>query len=68
METSLEQHCPLCGAHNHCAMAAGEPASGCWCTQVQVAPEALEALPEDAVGKYCLCRSCATQSGDKDGR
>ncbi|HVZ41649.1 MAG TPA: cysteine-rich CWC family protein [Candidatus Kapabacteria bacterium] len=60
--------CPLCAAPNHCTIAAraidaagalaaaGEP---CWCETAAFAPEALEAVPEDARGRACLCARCA---------
>jgi hypothetical protein len=54
--------CPLCGALNQCAMAAG--ASGiddppCWCTRVRIDRAQLARIPVAALGKACLCPACA---------
>lgn len=51
--------CPACGADNACAVAAGASAS-CWCFEVTVPAEALQALPEPARATVCLCPRCAT--------
>jgi hypothetical protein len=48
--------CPLCGGPNECGGAAGK--SECWCANVQISPEALEKVPEEAKGKVCVCRKC----------
>jgi hypothetical protein len=51
--------CPLCGEPNRCAIAAGVVDEPCWCTQIELAPGALEALAPDERGKRCLCPRCA---------
>ncbi|MFT3718572.1 cysteine-rich CWC family protein [Pseudorhodoferax sp.] len=54
--------CPLCGALNTCAMAAGAPAAraaDCWCMRTPVAPAALARLPAERRGLACLCPRCA---------
>lgn len=53
--------CPLCGGPNGCEPArTGSFDSPCWCTEVRIAPEVLERIPEDARDRACLCRRCAT--------
>ncbi|MDE2416811.1 MAG: cysteine-rich CWC family protein [Burkholderiales bacterium] len=55
--------CPLCGQANQCAMelerATGVKQTACWCTQVTMGAELLSGIPADAVGKACICPSCA---------
>lgn len=52
--------CPLCGGANECAPAgAGTFAVDCWCRTVSISPEALARVPEELVGKACLCPRCA---------
>jgi hypothetical protein len=36
--------CPVCGASNGCAMAAGGDGK-CWCVDVRMSPEALARIP-----------------------
>lgn len=55
--TSSAKRCPLCGRDNQCGMAAGAPS--CWCTKATIPPEVLQAIPESAQGKVCVCPSCA---------
>ena len=58
--------CPLCGSANMCAMvvakAAGRPLERCWCVKAVFTPELLNALPEDAKGKACICAQCAADT------
>jgi len=54
----LEKTCPLCGADNQCAMAAGKPAESCWCQDVTFDPKALERIPPASQGKHCVCQAC----------
>jgi len=54
--------CPLCGADNTCAVAAGRPAQSCWCFDVKLSGAALAAIPEEAVNKYCICAACGQAS------
>lgn len=54
--------CPICGASNHCVMAAG--ATGvddppCWCTRVRIDRAQLAHVPAVAHNKACLCPACA---------
>jgi tRNA pseudouridine65 synthase len=64
--------CPLCGADNRCSQvtAAGagvvlatSPAMECWCMQVTVAPETLAQIPDNLLGKACLCPACVIRVG-----
>ncbi len=65
MTAYSESNCPLCGKPNHCAMAAGNDASECWCRDIEIDSAALERLPPEAVGRYCICRDCAQPTGDE---
>ena len=59
-----ESVCPLCGQANQCAIAAGQPAEGCWCMAPgSVAPEALALLPPEQQGKACICPTCGSRGG-----
>lgn len=49
--------CPLCGGPNRCGMTEG--GSTCWCFSLQMPRELLERVPDDAVGRACVCRWCA---------
>ncbi|WP_217647369.1 cysteine-rich CWC family protein [Amphritea atlantica] len=56
--------CPLCHQDNGCggiSSSVAEP--DCWCRSPDIAfPEALLALvPEEAKGKACICKSCASK-------
>lgn len=51
--------CPLCGAPNQCAMAAGANGPPCWCTTVRFDAALLARIPAAARGKACLCPACA---------
>ena len=57
------QNCPLCGQPNQCAMevqlATGIQQPPCWCTQVQFPKDLLARVPEQALGKACVCAACA---------
>lgn len=59
--------CPLCGEPNRCAVANGEAHESCWCMQVSFVPDALDALPEGARDRYCICQRCATGQQDRPG-
>ena len=56
-KSSDASHCPLCGADNQCAIAAGNPPETCWCynntLDADVAAEA--AAITDA---QCVCPAC----------
>jgi hypothetical protein len=66
-DSALEPtRCPLCGQVNQCAMEA-ERTSGvkqppCWCTDLKFDRELLEQLPDQALGKTCICPACARGS------
>jgi hypothetical protein len=49
--------CPLCGATNECGMVSG--AATCWCFSMSIPPEVMDALPPEARGVACVCKSCA---------
>ncbi|MFN7043406.1 MAG: cysteine-rich CWC family protein [Acidovorax temperans] len=57
-------HCPLCGGHNQCAMAAGRPPESCWCMAQPIAPAALAAVPTAQRGQVCICPACGTLPAD----
>ncbi|MCZ8221975.1 MAG: cysteine-rich CWC family protein [Acidovorax sp.] len=56
--------CPLCGAANQCAIAAGRPPESCWCMVQPIAPAALAAVPTAQRGQICICPACGTMSAD----
>jgi len=64
--------CPLCGADNQCAVAAGRPVETCWCVGVELDAAALAAIPAASVGKHCICPACGrpqeTEVGTADAR
>lgn len=51
--------CPLCGATNECAIAAGRSAESCWCMTAEIPTDVLASIPEEAQGKVCICARCA---------
>jgi hypothetical protein len=57
--------CPLCGSANMCTMevakGTGKLIEPCWCVDAVFTPELLEALPERAKGKACVCSKCANK-------
>jgi hypothetical protein len=54
------QRCPACGASNRCSLADPRTAAqACWCYNVSIAAEVLEALPVEQRNKACLCPACA---------
>jgi len=64
-----EHRCPLCGGPNACAVAArGDYGAACWCHDVVFPPSRLTAVPENARGPACLCRSCAERGQPPDHR
>jgi len=56
---SDEQKCPLCDQPNRCAMAEGESVSACWCTNIRLTVDMLEAVPTKDRGVRCICATCA---------
>ncbi|MFG0411709.1 cysteine-rich CWC family protein [Pseudomonas sp. FYR_11] len=55
-----QQHCPACGALNHCSLADPRRATqACWCHGVTIDPSVLQALPAALRDKACLCPRCA---------
>jgi hypothetical protein len=57
--------CPLCGKPNECAQAGcSGTAADCWCMSVVIPAEVLAKVPEDKVGKVCICRRCAEGGAD----
>jgi hypothetical protein len=66
MQPLPNEICPLCGGPNGCIPAAGGSFDmPCWCAGVTVDPAALARVPEDARGRACLCRACATGVHDE---
>ena len=54
------QHCPACGALNHCSLADPRRATvACWCYSVSIDPAVLLALPAELRDTACLCPRCA---------
>jgi len=54
------QHCPACGALNHCSLADPRSATQrCWCHDVRIDPAVLQALPAELRDLSCLCPRCA---------
>ena len=56
------RHCPLCGQSNQCAVAAGQPAQGCWCMAQPVSRAALARLAPQQRGQSCICPLCAREA------
>ncbi|MEO8359345.1 MAG: cysteine-rich CWC family protein [Vicinamibacteria bacterium] len=56
--------CPLCDLPNACGMAAGS--TSCWCSEVTIAPSALQSLPEEAKDRFCVCRRCGVADSPTD--
>lgn len=56
-----EPVCPLCGASNDCAMAAGDRSvADCWCIRAKLQPEVLARVPAEKQNRACVCQGCAT--------
>lgn len=52
--------CPICGEPNQCGLANPVTATRpCWCFTAEIAPEAREQIPDDALNKACICPRCA---------
>ncbi len=66
IDTSDAMKCPLCGAENECAVAAGRPPESCWCMTATMDPTALASIPEEAQGKVCICARCASGAPPSD--
>ena len=49
--------CPICGGPNECGGAMGK--DHCWCSSVEISPNALASVPADARERICICPSCA---------
>jgi len=49
---NLAQQCPACGEAFACEINLG----GCWCSEVKLSAETLQALRDKYKG--CLCRAC----------
>jgi Cysteine-rich CWC len=64
----LAATCPLCGSDNQCAIAAGRPASACWCQTVTIDTKAMEKAA-DTASERCLCPACGapTQEVPREG-
>ena len=56
-----ETICPFCGAKNRCLAHSDEP---CWCVDVKVPRELLEAVPKEQKRKVCICRACVQAYSD----
>lgn len=59
-DTSDPSKCPVCGEPNQCGLS--NPATAtqlCWCFGTEIAPEAREQIPNDALNKACICPRCA---------
>lgn len=66
-KTQSETTCPLCGADNQCAVAAGQPAESCWCLGVQMEGEALEKA-KAITAAQCVCPACGRPAtADEEG-
>ncbi|MFX3632872.1 MAG: cysteine-rich CWC family protein [Candidatus Pristimantibacillus sp.] len=49
-----ENRCPLCSDVNQCSVESGD----CWCFNTKFPIELNERLPEELVGKVCICQKC----------
>ncbi|MGY9003642.1 MAG: cysteine-rich CWC family protein [Rhodospirillales bacterium] len=54
--------CPLCGNDNACGNLQPKDGSTCWCADSDLIfqAELLDQIPDEARGKACICRACAT--------
>jgi hypothetical protein len=60
MSSPDPSRCPCCGQSNRCAQLDPNPdAAPCWCFEVQIDPQVLEALPAEQRDLACLCPRCA---------
>ncbi|MBY6036681.1 cysteine-rich CWC family protein [Fictibacillus nanhaiensis] len=48
--------CPLCHAHNNCAIANGEKPETCWCMEIVIPKELSEKASQNQ--DCCLCKKC----------
>ncbi|GEM_PF-328840 len=52
--------CPICGDPNQCGLSNPATATqACWCFSAEIAPEARERIPDEALNKACICPRCA---------
>ncbi|HEX5220409.1 MAG TPA: cysteine-rich CWC family protein [Verrucomicrobiae bacterium] len=60
MPTDIDPaRCPLCGGLNDCRLCTSAAYKGpCWCESVNIPPELLAHVPEEARQRACLCRNC----------
>lgn len=62
-KTSVVSICPLCGKPNECAIAEGSGrVEDCWCMNTAISSNALAKLPQQEIGRTCICRKCAAMS------
>lgn len=61
-----QTECPLCGADNECAVAAGRAPETCWCQEAEISKASLSAVPEEAVNKVCICPRCGRATPEED--
>lgn len=45
--------CPLCGKDNGC-----QHDESCWCHSIKIPQHIFALIPEDKVGKACICKEC----------
>ena len=53
-------NCSICGEPNQCSLS--NPATAtqpCWCFTAEIAAEAHERIPDEALNKACICPRCA---------
>lgn len=55
--------CPLCGADNQCAMAAGKPPESCWCFNTKL-DEKVKAKAAAVTDAQCVCPKCGQVAKD----
>ncbi|WP_019244322.1 MULTISPECIES: cysteine-rich CWC family protein [Bacillus] len=49
--------CPICGAQNRCKIDASDEEL-CWCVKEKFPNEIFELVPEESIGKQCICQKC----------
>jgi hypothetical protein len=56
--------CPLCGEGNNCQNICGDKDANknCWCKDVKVPKQLLEAVPAQSKNKACICQRCVTKA------
>jgi hypothetical protein len=58
--------CAICGEPNQCAVATDPDATECWCESAIFPHNLLERVPQEAVGRVCVCQRCIENHNKKN--